>query len=83
MKLDDSVTIEEGDSITIGNKVIEQVGVIGEKIEVSKYEKIEAALVLGIKDYFKKLNFKKATFLRRIASVFSKPDLNVVSRKHR
>lgn len=27
----------------------------------SKYEKIEAALVLGIQDYFKKLNFKKAT----------------------
>jgi len=27
----------------------------------SKYEKIEAALVLGIKDYFKKLNFKTAT----------------------
>ncbi len=28
---------------------------------LSKYEKIEAALVLGIKDYFKKLNFKTAT----------------------
>ena len=27
----------------------------------SKFEKIEAALVLGIKDYFKKLNFKTAT----------------------
>lgn len=27
----------------------------------SKYEKVEAALVLGIKDYFKKLNFKTAT----------------------
>ena len=27
----------------------------------SKYGKIEAALVLGIKDYFKKLNFKTAT----------------------
>jgi len=28
---------------------------------LSKYEKMEAALVLGIKDYFKKLNFKTAT----------------------
>lgn len=27
----------------------------------SKYEKIEPALVLGVKDYFKKLNFKTAT----------------------
>ena len=27
----------------------------------SKYERIESALVLGIKDYFKKLGFKKAT----------------------
>ena len=28
---------------------------------LSKYEKMEAAIVLGIKDYFKKLNFKTAT----------------------
>lgn len=27
----------------------------------SKYEKIESALVLGVKDYFRKLNFKTAT----------------------
>ena len=33
-----------------------------EKISaLSKYEKLEAALVLGIKDYFRKLNFKTAT----------------------
>ncbi len=29
--------------------------------EKSKYERIEAALILGIKDYFNKLNFKTAT----------------------
>lgn len=33
------------DDITIGEKVSEQTGVIGEKIEVSSYEKIEAPLV--------------------------------------
>ncbi len=32
--------------ITIGEKVIEQTGVIGEKIEVSKYETLEAELVV-------------------------------------
>lgn len=32
--------------ITIGDKVVEQVGVIGEKIELSDYEKLEADLVV-------------------------------------
>jgi elongation factor Ts len=32
--------------ITVGEKVIEQTGVIGEKIEVSKYETLEAELVV-------------------------------------
>jgi elongation factor Ts len=31
--------------LTVGNKVIEQVGVIGEKIEVSKFDTLEAACV--------------------------------------
>ncbi len=34
------------EGMTIGEKVIEQVGVIGEKIELSDYEKLEAAQVL-------------------------------------
>lgn len=33
------------DDITIGEKVIQQVGVIGEKIELSNYERLEAAQV--------------------------------------
>ena len=33
------------DGITIGEKVTEQLGVIGEKIELADYEKLEAALV--------------------------------------
>jgi elongation factor Ts len=33
------------EGITIGDKVAEQTGVIGEKIEISSYEKLEAALV--------------------------------------
>lgn len=33
------------DNITIGEKVSEQVGVIGEKIELAAYERIEAAMV--------------------------------------
>ncbi|MBD98706.1 MAG: NAD+ synthase [Verrucomicrobia bacterium] len=32
-----------------------------EQTVVSKYSKIEKALILGISDYFRKLNFKKAT----------------------
>lgn len=34
------------DGITIGEKVVEQVGVIGEKIELSDYERLEADLVV-------------------------------------
>lgn len=34
------------DGITIGEKVIEQVGKIGEKIELASYEKLEAPLVV-------------------------------------
>ena len=34
------------DNITVGEKLTEQVGVIGEKIELSSYEKIEAAQVV-------------------------------------
>ncbi len=34
------------DGMTIGDKVIEQIGVIGEKIEVASYEKLEAPLVV-------------------------------------
>ncbi len=32
-------------TLSVGEKVIEQLGVIGEKVEVAEYEKIEAALV--------------------------------------
>jgi elongation factor Ts len=35
------------DGITIGEKVIEQVGVIGEKIELAEYEKLEAPQVVS------------------------------------
>ena len=35
------------DGITIGEKVVEQIGVIGEKIELADYEKLEAAQVLS------------------------------------
>jgi elongation factor Ts len=35
------------DGITIGEKVIEQVGKIGEKIELASYEKLEAPLVVS------------------------------------
>ncbi len=34
-----------GGGITIGEKIVEQVGVIGEKIELASYEKLEAAQV--------------------------------------
>lgn len=34
------------EEITVGEKVIEQVGVIGEKIEIKSYEKLEAAQVV-------------------------------------
>lgn len=33
------------EGITIGEKVIEQIGVIGEKIELANYERVEAAMV--------------------------------------
>ncbi|MEM9885868.1 MAG: translation elongation factor Ts [Bacteroidota bacterium] len=35
----------DGNGITIGDKVTEQVGVIGEKLELSAYERVEAAQV--------------------------------------
>ena len=37
----------EGNGITIGEKITEQIGVIGEKIDVGSYGLIEAALVVG------------------------------------
>lgn len=33
------------DEVTVGEKVTEQVGVIGEKLEIAAYEKVEAAMV--------------------------------------
>lgn len=39
------LAISFGGGITIGEKIVEQVGVIGEKIELASYEKLEAAQV--------------------------------------
>ena len=39
--LEDLLQLPFEDSISIGEKVVEQVGVIGEKIEIKEYEKIE------------------------------------------
>lgn len=35
------------DSITVGDKVTEQLGVIGEKLEISDYQRIEAPMILS------------------------------------
>jgi len=43
---DDLLNLEFESGLTIGQKVTEQVGVIGEKVEVSKYEKLEAPSVV-------------------------------------
>lgn len=40
------LNIKFNDSLTIGDKITEQVGVIGEKIEVADYKKISAGLVV-------------------------------------
>ena len=39
--IEDLLALSYDNSITIGEKVTEQIGVIGEKLEVSKYDKIE------------------------------------------
>src|SRR5690554_2722786 len=43
---EDLLNINFNDSLTIGEKITEQVGVIGEKIEVAEYQKITAGLVV-------------------------------------
>ena len=45
--LEDLLALPYGDGMNIGEKVTEQVGVIGEKIEVKNYEKIETAAGKG------------------------------------
>lgn len=45
--LEDLLALPYNSDITIGDKVTEQVGVIGEKIELSNYEKIEAPQVVS------------------------------------
>jgi elongation factor Ts len=42
----DALLALEYEGITVGEKVIEQVGVIGEKIEIKSYERLEAAQVV-------------------------------------
>ena len=42
----DALLALDYEGITLGEKVIEQVGVIGEKIEIKSYEKLEAAQVV-------------------------------------
>ena len=43
--LEELLALPFADGISVGEKVTEQLGVIGEKIELSSYEKIEAAMV--------------------------------------
>lgn len=43
--LENFLTLEYSDGISVAEKVIEQVGVIGEKLEIAAYEKLEAAMV--------------------------------------
>lgn len=43
---DELLELKYNDDLTIGQKVTEQVGVIGEKIELVDYEKLEAGLVV-------------------------------------
>ncbi len=45
--LEDLLKLEYKDGVTIGEKVDEQVGVIGEKIQLANYEKIEAPMVVS------------------------------------
>ena len=45
--IDSLLTAKFDGSITIADKVAEQVGIIGEKIELSEYQKIEAPLVVS------------------------------------
>lgn len=41
------LALQFGNGMTVGEKVIEQVGVIGEKIELSRYEQVEAVKVVA------------------------------------
>jgi elongation factor Ts len=41
--VDALLALPYGDGLTVGEKVTEQIGVIGEKLEISSYEKIETA----------------------------------------
>lgn len=43
--LEEFLALEYSDGITVAEKVVEQVGVIGEKLEIAAYEKLEAAMV--------------------------------------
>ncbi len=45
--LEDLLNLEYKDGVTVGQKVDEQVGVIGEKIQLANYEKIEAPMVVS------------------------------------
>ncbi len=45
--LEDLLNLEYKDGVTVGQKVDEQVGVIGEKIQLASYEKIEAPMVVS------------------------------------
>ncbi len=40
---DDLLALDFGGGLTVGEKIIEQIGVIGEKLEISQYAKIETA----------------------------------------
>ncbi len=42
----DELLATQFEGITLSDKIIEQVGVIGEKVEVASYEKLEAAMVV-------------------------------------
>ncbi|GLR16912.1 translation elongation factor Ts [Portibacter lacus] len=43
----DDLLAQDFDGTTIGDKIIEQVGVIGEKVELAEYERLEAPQVLS------------------------------------
>lgn len=43
---EEALDLRFNDSLTIGEKLVEQVGVIGEKIELVDYERIEAEMVV-------------------------------------
>ena len=44
---DDLLALPFGEGLSIGEKITEQIGVIGEKLEINKYHKIETAAGQG------------------------------------